>query len=246
MAETVLAVDNVTRRYANFAAVVDVSFEMTAGERLAIIGPNGAGKTTLLNLIGGQVQPNRGRIRWCGRDITTASPSRRAGAGIGRSFQVPSIFPEVTAGQNVWLGLQRASRHGHSLLRRSHPDEAALSEVLDRWHLSAHRHVLPGALSHGDRRRLELALSLSAKPRLLLLDEPTAGLTVEEGGRLVRDVEALGRDVTVILVDHDMNAVFAMAERIIVMNRGAILADGSPEDIRKDQRVADAYGLEPN
>jgi branched-chain amino acid transport system ATP-binding protein len=246
MAESALVIDRLSRRFMNFSAVSDVSVRVEVGERVAVVGPNGAGKTTLLNLIDGQVQPSAGSIECFGQDLTKAPVRVRAAAGVARSFQVPSLFPGSKVSQNVWFGLRQVGARRYGMLRRARMDAdiPAVRDVLRRWGLWELRDALPGQLAYGERRRLELAMALSAKPRLLLLDEPTAGLTLREGAELVQHVNEFGRDVTVLLVDHDMSTVFAVAERIIVMHRGRILADGPPDMIRQDRAVAAAYGIE--
>jgi branched-chain amino acid transport system ATP-binding protein len=241
VADIALKISGVSRSFAHLLAVDDVSLEVSAGERLAIIGPNGAGKSTLLSIVGGQVACDRGHIEFFGHDITHLPDYVRSRLGVARSFQVPNAFPEVTVEGNLaiaaaggaearWVGLA------------SFPGTTQLRATLEAWGLWEGRAKLPPELSHGDRRRLELALAFASHPRVALLDEPTAGLTLRESPKLIQEIADLGRDVTVVLVDHDMSAVFAIAERIIVMHRGRVFADGTPSEVQASPAVSEIYG----
>jgi len=241
-----LIVDRVSVAFGNLKAVDDVSFRVDQGDRLALIGPNGAGKTTLLNVIGGQHPGTHGRVTYRGRNLTRLSPDRRARLGIARSFQVPSVFRDLHVAENVWLALacHDRPRLGLRLSRaRARTLDDAVGAALDAWSLIAEGETPAGQLSHGQQRRLELCLALGSDPGLVLLDEPTAGLTKDERLLLVATINALPSSVSVLVIDHDIDSVFAMARRVIVMHRGRIVADGTPAEMRTDSAVARAYGL---
>ncbi len=226
-----------SRAFGGVRAVNEVSITVEAGSRVAIIGPNGAGKTTLFNLLGGQLSPTAGRILFGSRDITRLAPHRRSRLGIARSFQLAALFPKLTVDEQLTLAVRRAGERG----RERGEIAAAVRDVADAWGLEGRGALLPSELAYGEQRRLELALALAQRPGLLLLDEPNVGLTHDENQSLVQRIHRLGADVTVVLVAHDMDVVFGVADRVIVMHRGEVLADGTPEQIRSDTRVADIY-----
>lgn len=225
--------------------VDDLDLEVFDGEFLAVIGPNGAGKTSTFNLLTGLYHPTGGRILLDGRDITGLSPDRRARLGLGRSFQVTSVFPSLTVIENVRLAAQ--AELGGSLrfwqaVRPGDPAMARAAQALDRVGLGAHHQVVASSLSHGDKRTLELAIVLATRPRVLLLDEPTAGMSAEDIPRmvdLVREVQAAG--TSVVMVEHRMDVVIEVADRIAVMHHGALLACDTPDAVMADATVQSAY-----
>ena len=214
------------------------------GELHAIIGPNGAGKTTLISQLTGQLLPNSGSIRFAGQDITGLPAWRRSALGLARSFQITSLLPDFTAADNVALAAQ--AHDGHSFRfwgnarKEKHLRDAARS-ALERVGLEHRADVVVSKLSHGEQRELELAVALATKPQLLLLDEPMAGLGVTESARMVKLLQELRREVTIVLVEHDMDAVFALADRITVLVYGRVIASGVPAEIRGNDEVKRAY-----
>jgi branched-chain amino acid transport system ATP-binding protein len=246
-----LELDGVTRRYGALVALDQVAMRVEDGEVRAVIGPNGAGKTTLFNVITGTVKPSAGAIRFAGHTIAGLPSHEVCRLGISRTFQITSLFPEMSARDNARLSAQ--ARHG----RRWQPfggakvfaeSEALADAALQQLGLGAIADRPAGLLSHGDQRLLEVAMAMAQRPRVLLLDEPTQGLSVEETAQAV---ETLARflhasKMTVLLVEHDMEVVFRLAQRITVLHRGAVIADGTPDEVKADARVQDAYlgGLE--
>ena len=244
MTELLLRVENLVRTFGGITATDNLSLEAATGELHAIIGPNGAGKTTLITQLTGQLQPNSGSIHFGGRDITRLPAYKRSALGLARSFQITSLLKDFTAADNVALAAQ--AHDGHSFYfwgnarKEKHLREAARS-ALSRVGLEPRADVIVSRLSHGEQRQLELAVALATKPRLLLLDEPMAGLGVSESARMVELLKELRREVTIILVEHDMEAVFALADRLTVLVYGRIIASGHPEAIRADAAVRQAY-----
>jgi branched-chain amino acid transport system ATP-binding protein len=236
-----LTLNSLALSYGGVHAVRDVSLDVAAGTRLALIGPNGAGKTSLLALLGGQARPSSGTITLAGQDITRARPHRRAHLGVARSFQIASLFPELTVREQVALALLEPSRLGWVGVSGRSPD-GAVDRMLEDWGFAREAwQRRPGELSYGRQRTLELALALARRPKLLLLDEPNVGLTAGENAALVDRIRAFDRSMTVILVAHDMDVVFGVADRVVVMQHGRIVVDGSPEAVRNDPLVADIY-----
>jgi branched-chain amino acid transport system ATP-binding protein len=216
-ARMLLAADGLVRRYGSLTAVDGFDLRVTAGERHALIGPNGAGKTTVLNLLGGATRPQVGRIWFDGRDITRLGPARRARLGIGRTHQRPAVWPSLTARENIAVAARPTVRHH----RRRHAQE-----WLDRLDLAAHADTRAASLSHGQCRLLELAMALAGEPRLLLLDEPTAGLHGAEVARLGGLLAALPRTISVVLVEHHLDLVYAYADSITKLHDGRVEAVG--------------------
>ncbi|MSP67342.1 MAG: ABC transporter ATP-binding protein [Alphaproteobacteria bacterium] len=244
MAEPLLATTGLTRNFGALAAVAEVSLAVAAGAVHAVIGPNGAGKTTLINLLSGDLAPTAGRVSFRGQDITALPPHRISRLGIGRSYQKTNVFAELTALENCMLAAQ--SRRGHSFqFVRSAAREAAIQGRAEAALMAAglgSRAPMPAtALSHGEQRQLEIAMILATEPALLLLDEPMAGMGAEESARLVALIRALAPLRTVVLIEHDMDAVFAVADRITVMVGGRVLETGTPEAIRASPAVQTAY-----
>ncbi len=243
-AEPLLRVDQLVRRFGGIVATDHVSLDVAEGELHAIIGPNGAGKTTLISQLTGHLTPNSGSIRLAGRDISGLPAYRRCALGLARSFQITSLLPDFTAADNVALAAQ--ARDGHSFrfwgdARRETGLREAAQSALDRVGLGDRADVLVSRLSHGEQRELELAVALATKPKLLLLDEPMAGLGVTESQRMVKLLSELRKEVTIVLVEHDMEAVFALADRISVLVYGRVIASGAPAAIRQNEEVRRAY-----
>ena len=230
--------------------VADVSLEVREGELVGIIGPNGAGKTTLFNLLSGVMQPTTGSIELAGRDVTDQPPFARARAGLGRTFQVSSVFPLLSARENARLAAEAALGGTLRLWRRAARFRPALERAdwaLERVGLADRAFWPAGALAHGDKRKLELAMVLAGNSRVILLDEPMAGVSHEDVDGLVELVRSVHRDegVTVLLVEHRMEVVVGLAERIAVMHHGALLAFDTPDVVMKDETVQTAYLGDP-
>ena len=243
---TLLEVDGLTKRYGGITAVDRVTMRVEAGEVRAVIGPNGAGKTSLFHLLTGVVRPSSGHIRFDGRVLTGLSSHRICQSGLSRTFQLTSLFPIMTVRENVRLSAQaRLGRPWQPYGGEKLFAEASRrgDEALERLGLATVAHRPAGLLSHGDQRLLEVAMALAQQPRVLLLDEPTQGLSVEETGTAVETLSALfaGGGLTVLLVEHDMEVVFRLARRIMVMHRGAVIADDVPEVVKADAAVQEAY-----
>ena len=244
MAEPLLRVENLVRRFGGIVATDNLSLDVISGELHAIIGPNGAGKTTLISQLTGQLMPHAGTIHLAGRDITRVPAHRRSALGLARSFQITSLLPDFTAADNVALAAQ--AHDGHSFhfwgnARKVAHLRKAAQDALNRVGLRDRADVLVSRLSHGEQRELELAVALATKPQLLLLDEPMAGLGVTESARMVKLLQELRREVSIVLVEHDMDAVFALADRISVLVYGRVIASGKPAEIRGNEEVKRAY-----
>jgi branched-chain amino acid transport system ATP-binding protein len=232
------------RRFGGIVATDDVTLDVPRGELHAIIGPNGAGKTTLISQLTGHLMPDSGSIHLAGRDISRLPAHRRSALGLARSFQITSLLTDFTATDNVALAAQ--ARDGHSFrffgdARNERGLRAAAMAALERVGLAHRASVLVSRLSHGEQRELELAVALATKPQLLLLDEPMAGLGVTESTRMVKLLSDLRKEVTIVLVEHDMEAVFALADRISVLVYGRVIASGLPDAIRSNEEVKRAY-----
>jgi branched-chain amino acid transport system ATP-binding protein len=244
MNKILLEVRGLTKSFGALLACDDVNLEVREGETHAIIGPNGAGKTTLISQLAGNLRPDRGRVRFAGEDITALSAPARARRGFARSFQITSIYPDFTALENVMLAVQARSGSSFRFWRPAR-EEAALSSparaILENVGLGARSEVLAANLAHGEQRALEIATALATRPRLLLLDEPVAGMGAEETQRMIGLLSSLKGGETLILVEHDMDAVFSLADRISVLVYGRIIATGAPEGIRANPEVRRAY-----
>ena len=244
MADPLLRVEKLVRRFGGVIATDHVSLDVGQGELHAIIGPNGAGKTTLISQLTGQLPPHSGTIHFAGADITRLPAFRRSALGLARSFQITSLLPDFTASDNVALAAQ--AHDGHSFYfwgnarKESGLRNAALAS-LKRVGLEHRADVVVSRLSHGEQRELELAVALATKPQLLLLDEPMAGLGTTESARMVKLLQELRREVTIVLVEHDMDAVFALADRITVLVYGRVIASDVPAAIRQNEEVKRAY-----
>ncbi|HTV38834.1 MAG TPA: ABC transporter ATP-binding protein [Xanthobacteraceae bacterium] len=244
MTERLLEVRGLTKRFGGVIAADAIGLDIARGEFHAVIGPNGAGKTTLIGLLAGEIAPQGGSIRFDGNDITGLSVDRRSRRGIARSFQITSLFSDFTALDNVALAVQ--AHRGHSFrfwqdARREaqlrEPALAALASV----GLTARADMRVDRLSHGEHRQLEIAIALATRPQLLLLDEPMAGLGPEESARMVEMLRKLKGAVTVLLIEHDMETVFALADYVTVLVYGRVIASGDPAAIRADRAVQEAY-----
>jgi branched-chain amino acid transport system ATP-binding protein len=249
MAEPLLAVAALRKAYGGLVAVDDVSLELAPSSLLALIGPNGGGKSTLVALIAGELAPDAGHVRLAGRDITRAPAWKRARAGLGRGFQIPRLPRHGTVLDQALLGAMAAGREGPLLLRdpaRHGPSRRRAAEALDRVGLGPLAKVPVTSLTHGQKRRLEIGMVLAAAPRLLLLDEPLAGLGPEESAELVPLLAALKTHHAILLVEHDMDAVFTLADHLAVLVEGRLVACGRPEAVREEPLVRAAYlGGEP-
>ncbi len=244
MDEPVLRLEKLRKSFGALVVTDDVTFDLMPCELHAVIGPNGAGKTTLINQISGLVAPDSGSILFGGRDITGLPAHARAAAGLARSFQVSSILPGFSALENVALAVQSRSGSSFRVLGRAAAEDALnrpAMEALADVGLGERAHVPAGELAHGEKRALELAIALATRPKVLLLDEPMAGTGHEETARLVELLRRLKGRFSVVLVEHDMTAVFALADRISVLLYGRILASGTPAAVRADPRVVAAY-----
>jgi len=239
-----LEVRRLVKNFGALRATDGIDFEVREGETHAIIGPNGAGKTTFISQLAGNLRPDSGRIVFGGEDVTPLSAPKRARKGLARSFQITSIYPEFSALDNVALAVQAHAGHSFRFWKPAR-GEAALREparrVLDEVGLGERAGVLAANLAHGEQRQLEVAMALATRPRLLLLDEPMAGMGIEESQRMVGFLAGLKSRHTMILVEHDMDAVFKLADRISVLVYGRLIATGEPEAIRANPEVRAAY-----
>jgi branched-chain amino acid transport system ATP-binding protein len=239
-----LRVESLAKRFGGITATDDLTFGIPEGQLHAVIGPNGAGKTTLIAQLSGQLVPDSGRIYFAGSDITAVPMYARNGLGLARSFQVTSLFLDLSVLDNVALAVQAHAGHSFRFWRNAR-HERELREparaALNRVGLNARADLPASALSHGEHRQLELAMALASSPRMLLLDEPMAGLGPEESARMVAMLRELKKELTILLVEHDMEAVFALADRITVLVYGRMIASGRPDDIRGNAQVRDAY-----
>lgn len=244
MAEPILKTKNLTKRFGGLCAVDRVSLELFQGEVHAILGPNGAGKSTLVNLLSGDLEASEGSVLFEGSDITSLTPFKISHLGIGRSFQKTNIFPKLSCFENVWLAAQ--SRQASSMrffrsARHNKEVEELSLKSLARCGLEHRKESTAGAMSYGEQRQLEIGMMLATKPRLLLMDEPMAGMGKEESEMLVTLIKELAQEYTLLLIEHDMDAVFAVADRLTVMVNGRVLETGSVEQIRSSQQVQEAY-----
>jgi branched-chain amino acid transport system ATP-binding protein len=239
-----LRVKDLVRRFGGITATDRVSLDVAEGELHAIIGPNGAGKTTLISQLTGHLTPHSGSIFLGGRDITHLTAWRRSALGLARSFQITSLLTDFTAADNVALAAQAHDGHSFSFWRNARKESGlrqAAQAALERVGLDHRADVLVSRLSHGEQRELELAVALATRPQLLLLDEPMAGLGVTESARMVKLLQELRKEVTIVLVEHDMDAVFALADRISVLVYGRVIASDVPVAIRQNEEVKRAY-----
>ncbi|HWQ16779.1 MAG TPA: ABC transporter ATP-binding protein [Sulfolobales archaeon] len=227
----ILRVEGLVKKFGDFTALNGVNLSIFSDGITSIIGPNGAGKTTLINVITGRLKPDKGRVLFMGRDITGMSPHKIVKLGIARTFQIINLFTSLTVYQNVLIAsLSRG--------KNTNPDA---DDILSKLHLEKYRDLEVYKLPHGIQRIVEIAVALATKPKLLFLDEPTAGLNINEKEEVISVIKSLGSEIPIVLVEHDMDVVFNISKRIIVMNRGEVLAEGSPNDIAEDKRVREIY-----
>jgi branched-chain amino acid transport system ATP-binding protein len=240
----VVEIDNLVKAFGGLRAVDGVSLQVAAGERRALIGPNGAGKTTLFHCITGTLRPSSGLVKLFGEDVTYVPEHRRTKLGMGRTFQITNVFTDLTLIENLALAIVGTDRRKWICTRPLN----ALPEVCDQAlagleavGLKDRANELVNLLSYGERRQLELALALNTNPRVLFLDEPCAGLSPSERQRIFRMVRALPREITLILIEHDMDVALGLADRVTVMNRGRVMAEGTPDEVQSNPEVRDVY-----
>jgi branched-chain amino acid transport system ATP-binding protein len=239
-----LAVIGVSRSFGGLAAVRNVALAIQPGERRALIGPNGAGKTTLFNVIAGEIPPSEGRVALFGRDVTRLAAHRRTALGLARTFQINTLFPSLTVLENVLLavhGVERTRLRLHRPLSAYGDLRDRARTVLERVGLAAGEGRTVKTLSHGEQRQLEVGMALASAPRLLLLDEPMAGLSSAESKRFTALLQRLDPSLTLLMIEHDMDVVFGVAERITVLHHGQVVADGTCDEVRRSELVAEIY-----
>ncbi len=244
MNPAMLQVTELRKSFGALLATDRVNLEVQPSESHAVIGPNGAGKTTLIAQLAGELTPDSGRISFLGRDMTRLPPYTRSHLGLARSFQITSIFFNMTLLDNVALAVQAHAGHSYRFWQPARRDPRLVDSALAALHqvgLADRSHALASEVSHGEHRQLEIAMALATNPKLLLLDEPMAGMGPEESARMVDILRGLKGDKTMLLIEHDMDAVFALADRITVLVHGQVIASGPPEAIRSDEAVRRAY-----
>lgn len=239
-----LKIEGLSKRFGALEVLKGVSLTVEAGEYVAIIGPNGAGKTTLLNVITGELPATAGRVYIFGQDITTMPTHRRAHTGLARSFQITRVFPNLTVLQNISLALQGIKPSRYQMFRSTtaYGDVIAkaqrLLELIDLW---AKREELMQTISYGEQRKMEIALSLASEPRVLLLDEPSAGLAIAEIPDFINTIKTVTKDTTLVFAAHDMDVVFGLADRVVVLYYGQFIAEGTPKEIQANPAVREIY-----
>jgi branched-chain amino acid transport system ATP-binding protein len=244
VADALLRIEGLTKRFGGVVASDNVLLDVTKGELHAIIGPNGAGKTTLIGQLSGEIVADAGRMHFAGQDITELPVHSRSLLGLARSFQITSLFADFTALENVALAVQAHAGHSFRFWRpaRMEPElREPARAALERVGLSHRANTMLAAMSHGEHRQLELAIALASQPSMLLLDEPMAGLGPDESARMVKTLREIKRELTILLIEHDMAAVFALADRITVLVYGRVIASGDPASIRANAEVRQAY-----
>jgi branched-chain amino acid transport system ATP-binding protein len=244
VSETLLSAQNLTKRFGGLAAVNDVSIDLWRGHIHGVIGPNGAGKSTLTNLLSGDIAPTSGRVTLGGRDVTGWKPEKISRGGLGRSYQKTNIFLPFTVWENVRLAAQSRAPHPAAWLRRATAFEESndrANEAIELAGLQNRRNAIAGTISHGEQRQLEIAMTLATNPNVLLLDEPLAGMGTVEAERMVQLLLRIKPVHAILLVEHDMDAVFTLADRLTVMVNGQVIASGTPADVRADANVQSAY-----
>src|SRR5262245_60500448 len=244
-----LAVEKLAKSFGALRASDGIDFDVAEGETHAVIGPNGAGKTTFIAQLSGTLRPDAGRIVFAGEDVTALPAPRRSRKGLARSFQITSIYREFSALDNVALAVQAQEPHSFRFWRPAREDPALTgpaNQILEEIGLDKRKNILAANLSHGEQRQLEIAMALATRPRLLLLDEPMAGMGTDESQRMIALLASLKGQKTIVLVEHDMDAVFSLADRISVLVYGRIIATGAPQEIRANAEVRAAYLGEDN
>lgn len=249
MSKPLLTVSSISKSFGGVAAINQVEFNVQRGEIHALIGPNGAGKSTLIALLCGEVKPDGGQVEFEGQDITGLASHKLAARGLARSFQITSVFPDMTVLDNITLAVQVNSGHSFRFWTPARTETKLVEHAITYMHetgLNSRADTLVKTLSHGERRQLELAMALALEPKLILLDEPLAGMSPEESKQVIALLRLLKGNKSILLVEHDMNAVFELADRITVLLYGQVLASGSPDQIRANQDVNRAYLGETN
>jgi branched-chain amino acid transport system ATP-binding protein len=244
MADDALRIDALAKVFGGLAAVDGVSLKVAAGERRVLIGPNGAGKTTLFHCITGTLQPTSGQVALFGRDVTHLAEYRRTALGMGRTFQITNVFPDLTLGENLALAIVGTDRRKWVLHRSMDSYDAVKRKALqslERVGLEGRADQPAKAVSYGERRQLELALALNTKPKVLFLDEPCAGLSPAERQRISQMIAGLPRDITVLMIEHDMDVALGLADRVTVLHQGRVILEGSPDEVRANAQVRDVY-----
>lgn len=240
-----LETTNLTKKFGGLIAVDSVNLKIDKKELMAIIGPNGAGKTTLFNLIAGKFHPTEGKIFFEGKDITNHKANERVGIGVAKTFQIPSIFSNLKVFDNIRMAAQAARISGPKYLFSTMAKDTACNEyvekILERVGLEKFKNEHAGGLPHGHKKRLEIGMAVSSEPKLLLLDEVTAGLTAEETKEMASFILELSSKYTIIVVEHKIEVVLGIAKRIAVMHRGKIMADGTPDDVTSNKEVQEVY-----
>jgi branched-chain amino acid transport system ATP-binding protein len=242
--KTVLELSGVSRRFGGLKAVDSVDLQVAAGSTHAMIGPNGAGKTTLFALISGELSLSAGKVRMFGQDVSKWTAARRARFGMGRTYQISNVFAGLTMAENILIALRGVRSAKYAIFSKSSasPNEAAeLDALLATCDLARYREERVGALSYGVQRQLELALALASRPRILLLDEPAAGLSPAERAPMAELIRKLSDDLTVLLIEHDMDLALGLADRVTCLHYGQVLTEGTPDEIRNDARVQEVY-----
>jgi branched-chain amino acid transport system ATP-binding protein len=238
-----LRTENLSKTFSSLTAVDDISVEFGEDEVVAIIGPNGAGKTTFFNLLTGALSPSSGTISFKGEDITSHTPEQVAASGLVRSYQVTTVFEELSVLENVQIAVQ--TRHNYyNMWRKASGFSDVISdaeEILDDVGLLKKRDVTASSLSHGELRTLDIAVALGTDPDMLLLDEPTSGMSTTETSEMTELIEDLSTSLPTVVVEHKMDVVTTLADRIVVLHQGSILADGAPEEVKKDEEVRRVY-----
>jgi branched-chain amino acid transport system ATP-binding protein len=240
----ILETKKVTKAFGNMFAVNRFDLQVEKGELKSIIGPNGAGKTTIFNLISGKIRPTMGRVKFKGEDITDFSPNAIARKGLARSFQITNIFPNLTVFENVRLAVQQKDRKRSSFFTPASSlseTNSKTREILSQIGLIEHQDSLARNLSYGDQRHLEIGITLAMEPDLLMLDEPTSGMSSLETQGTVRLIDKLSQDLTILLIEHKMDVVMSVSDSVMVMHYGQKIAEGTPQEIEKDPRVREAY-----
>ena len=244
MRQTILSISDLSKTFGGVVATDDLSLDIEQGELHAIIGPNGAGKTTLIAQLSGEIFPDNGRIVFQEKNITMLPPYKRSHLGIARSFQITSLMLEMNVIDNVALATQANEGHSYKFWKSARDDldlRQSAMHALKEVGLEGRKFEKVQNLSHGEHRQLEIAMALATQPHLLLLDEPMAGMGVEEGEKILKILQKLKKRKTILLIEHDMDVVFALADRITVLVYGRAIASGSPQSIKTDERVREAY-----
>ena len=243
MSDPVLRIENLSKHFGGLVATDNLSLSLPSGRLQAIIGPNGAGKTTFFNLVCGLLRPDSGRIIFLGQDITKLKPHEISRLGVKRTLQIKSVFNQLSVAENLWVTRQARSRFLHPFRDAKNDKDTQLrvEGTLEQIGMTALAHRAAGTLSYGDVAMLEIGMALISEPRLLLLDEPTCGMSPAETERAVEKIRELARKIDIVIIEHDMEVVFGIADDITVLAQGAILAQGSPNEIANDERVREAY-----